>query len=229
MTRNAPRIAVIPSYSSDRKIRLSVGYVSALFDLGAVPSVLPYTGDAERVRAYADGFDAFLFSGGVDVDPSYYGEDTAFDSVTIDEERDSFEMALIRMLLPTDKPILGICRGEQLLNVACGGSLVQHMDGHNQTEENHVATHTVTPLGGTRLATVLGNGPIRTNSFHHQAVKAAAPTLRISAYAEDGTPEAVEGTGDRFLLGVQWHPELMLGTDGCAEKIFRAFVDAARG
>ena len=228
MTKNAPRIAIIPTYSNDRKVRLSTGYLSGLYDFGAIPSVLPYTDDAARVKAYAEAFDGFLFSGGVDVAPAYYGEETMFDNVVIDEERDRFEFALLKLLLGTEKPILGICRGEQLLNVALGGSLVQHMDGHNQKEENHVATHTVSVAENTRLASILETATLRTNSFHHQAVKTVAPTLRVSATAEDGTIEAVEGTGDRFLLGVQWHPELMLGLDGFAEKIFRAFVDAAR-
>lgn len=229
MTKKTPRIAVIPGYSTDRKIRLSTGYLSSLYDLGAIPSVLTYTDDPLRIALYADAFDAFLFSGGLDVDPSYYGEELLFDNVEVDAERDRFELALMKALQGSDKAILGICRGEQLMNVAFGGSLVQHMEGHRQQEANHVATHSVTVTAGTRLSDILGTDAIRTNSFHHQAVKAVAPSFRVSASAKDGTVEAIEGTGERFLLGVQWHPELMLGTDGHAEKIFRAFVDAARG
>lgn len=223
-----PLVAVIPSYSKDRKVRLSHEYLEALLDCGAIPVTLPYTEDALRIRAYAEEFDGFLFSGGVDVDPVYYGEEKQFDSVEIDAERDRFELALLNALSQTEKPILGICRGIQLLNVAYGGSLVQHTDGHDRNEPNFVPTHRVRVENGTKLSAILGECGIAVNSFHHQAVKSLAPALRIAAFADDGTIEGLEAPDRPFLIGVQWHPELMYATAPHARALFRAFVEAAR-
>lgn len=227
MARN-PLVAVIPSYSEDRKVRLSHEYLDALECEGVLPVTLPYTDDTERIRTYAETFDGFLFSGGLDVDPSYYGEEKQFDSVEIDAERDRFEAALFRLVLETKKPILGVCRGLQLINVMLGGTLVQHMDGHRQDAPNPVPTHRVTVENGTRLREILGDGEIAVNSFHHQAVKVLADELRASAFADDGTVEGAESISHPFLVGVQWHPELMHATDPHAAAVFKAFAEAVR-
>ena len=228
MTHNEPRIAVIPAYSDDRKIRISPSFLLAVYACGATPTVLPFTESEALVSHFAESFDGFLFSGGLDVDPIHYGEEITGAGVEIDPERDRFELLLMKHIKSTDKPILGVCRGAQLMNVAFGGSLVQDMSGHRQAELNHVPAHTVSITEGSLLASAVGRETVSVNSYHHQAVKSVAPTLTVSAYAPDGTIEAIEGRGERFLLGVQWHPELMLGGDGHAERIFSAFVDAAR-
>ena len=123
---NRPAIAITPSYNSDGMIRMRPAYLEAVWDAGGLPVFVSYTSDPAKLDEYARQFDGFLFAGGVDVDPKYYGEQVMFDSVSISEERDSFELELAARVLPTSKPVLGICRGIQLINVAMGGSLYQH-------------------------------------------------------------------------------------------------------
>lgn len=226
---HTPLIAVIPSYASDHRIRLSPAYLHALWESGAIGVTVPYAEDAKTINEYAERFDGFLFSGGVDIDPIYYGESKAFDSVEIDPARDRFELLLMEAVYGTGKPILGICRGTQLLNVACGGSLIQHMEGHRQEEKGDVRTHRVRIDASSKLYGIVRKSEIRTNTFHHQAVKAVAPSLRASAWAEDGTVEAIESETHPFLVGVQWHPEMFFAEESHSRVLFRAFVDAARG
>ena len=225
--KHSPLIGIIPAYSDDRKIKLSPQYVFALLDCGAIPVVLPYTEDGEMLSRYAEQFDAFLFSGGVDIDPVHYGEETKFESVTIDKERDTFELSFFPKALETGKPILGICRGSQLINVALGGTLHQHIDGHKQTENGSIPTHSVTLEKDSFLASVLGKTTFSVNSFHHQAVKDVAPTLRAVAFNENGYIEAIESISHPFLVAVQWHPELLYEVSDASKALFRAFVAAA--
>ena len=123
-------------------------------------------------------------------------------------------------------PVLGICRGTQALNVACGGTLYQHLAGHRQAEPGTETTHDVDVHGGTRLAALLGAGALPVNSFHHQAVDRLGSGLRVSATAADGTVEAIEGTGSAFVLGVQWHAET-LAADALQLRLFQALVEVA--
>jgi putative glutamine amidotransferase len=227
MQKKRPLIGITTSRSSSGKINMSPKYFNAVYDCGGIGVFLARTTDPERLRSYAEEFDGFIFSGGVDVDPAYYGESVAFDSVEIDKERDDFEIALFREVMATRKPILGICRGEQLCNVALGGSLYQHMEGHRQSEGSSVCRQPVRILSGTKLHAIIGKTDVYTNTFHHQAVKAVAPTLVASAYAEDGTVEAVEAIDYPFLLAVQWHPEMFYHENDEAKCIFEAFLAAA--
>lgn len=225
---NRPLIAVIPSYSEKRRLQLAPAYLFALGEAGAIGVAVPYTENESTLDDYAALFDGFLFSGGVDVDPVHYGEEKAFDSVEIDGERDRFELALCKKILPTGKPILGICRGIQLLNVACGGTLIQHMEGHRQTEKGNVLPQAVRIDPSSRLSRIAGETAIFTNSFHHQAIKTVAQGLRATAWAEDGTVEAIESDTHPFLFGVQWHPELFYREVPHAQRLFMAFAEACR-
>ena len=228
MTKKRPIIGITTSRSDSGKIHMNPAYFNAVYDCGGIGVLLARTTDPERLRSYAEEFDGFIFSGGVDVDPAYYGETIAFDSVEIDKERDDFEFGLFREVIATKKPILGICRGEQMINVAMGGSLYQHIEGHRQTKLNGDSPQAVRVLADTRLGAVIGETDIFTNTFHHQAVKAVAPELIASAYAEDGTVEAVESPTHPFLLAVQWHPEMLYSEKESARKIFEAFIEAAK-
>ena len=228
MQNKRPLIGITTSRSSSGKIHMSQNYFNAVYDCGGIGVFLARTTDPSRLRSYAEEFDGFIFSGGVDVDPAYYGESVAFDSVEIDKERDDFEFALFREVIATGKPILGICRGEQLSNVVLGGSLHQHIEGHRQSELNSVCHQPVKIVPGTRLHAIVGKTDVYTNTFHHQAVKAVAPSLIASAYAEDGTVEAVESATHPFLLAVQWHPEMFYHENDEAKRIFDAFLDAAK-
>ncbi|MBQ9081004.1 MAG: gamma-glutamyl-gamma-aminobutyrate hydrolase family protein [Clostridia bacterium] len=222
-----PNIAITPSYTSDNFIRMRPAYLDAVWAAGGLPSFVSYTSDPDKLDQYAADFDAFLFAGGVDVDPKYYGEQVMFDSVTINAERDEFELALAERVIKSGKPVLGICRGIQLLNVALGGSLYQHIDGHSQSEKGNIRTQNVRLAAGTPLSDFAdGAEHIQVNTFHHQAVKQVAPPLSAAAWSEDGICEAVYMQGHKFFVGVQWHPELFWQDDTAAEKLFRAFVAA---
>jgi putative glutamine amidotransferase len=167
--------------------------------------VLPPVGDAEAVLERLDGI---CLSGGPDLDPEAYGARERHPELGETEPSlDAFELALARAALARGVPILGVCRGAQALNVAAGGTLHQHVDGHRQSEPGTLTTEIVRIADGTRLARILGTGPLAVNSFHHQAVDRVGAGLRVVARASDGTVEAVEGAG--FTLGVQWHAEAL--------------------
>lgn len=220
-----PIIGISPSVK-DGFIRMRQNYAEAIIDAGGVPVFLPYSEDGQRLSEYASMLDGLLFAGGADLDPKYYGEETAFDSVEVTPARDSFELALFPVFYATGKPILGICRGIQLMNVALGGSLYQHIESHRQ--EGGGAPCTAEVKAGSRLAKIFGrSGEILINSYHHQAVKRAADGLTVSATSPEGICEALELPGERFFVGVQWHPEMLYKNDENAAKLFGAFVSAA--
>lgn len=220
-----PCIAVTTIYK-EKYVYGKESYFNAVFEAGGMPVYLAYTEDEDRLEQYASQFDGFLFSGGVDVDPCHYGEKVTSEKVSISAPRDAFELGLFRHALRTGKPILGICRGVQLINVAMGGSLHQHIEGHSQEQGGAVREQAVTIVGGTPLADMAGAERILVNSFHHQAVKEVAEGLLPMAWADDGICEGVYCPRHRFLLGVQWHPELFAHLDGVAEALFKRFVEA---
>ena len=221
-------IGITPSVS-DGVIKMRENYANAVLDAGGVPVFLPYTTDTERLIRYSYMLDGLLFSGGVDVDPVRYGEEVRFDSVEINRERDAFELELFDVFYATKKPIMGICRGIQLINVALGGTLNQHIEGHRQSESRAVFERTARLTPGSRLQEICGGAEnVMTNSFHHQSLKDVPYNVRISALAEDMTVEAIEDTEHLFLVAVQWHPELFYDKDENAARLFHAFVDAAR-
>ena len=224
-----PLIAMSSSYRGDNTIALRHTYFDAIYDAGGIPVPLERTTDPATVARYAADFDGFFFTGGVDVDPARYGESITGEGVEIDPARDAFEFALYEAVKDSGKPILGVCRGIQFLNVARGGTLYQHIEGHRQTpipaveRPQHV---TVTP--DTRLHALVGAEEIMVNSFHHQAIKDIAPSLVITAVADDGTVEAMEDPAHPFFLGVQWHPEYYHRDDRTSSAIFEAFVKACQ-
>ena len=239
--KKRPLIGISCSYDGTYergKLKVSGEYLGAVWANGGIPVLLkwqnPDTEDGLRaIKEYAQTFDGFIFSGGIDVHPKYYGEQISHPSVSISDERDSFELALFSEIYEnTKKPLLGICRGEQLINVALGGTLHQHIEGHSQSEPSDVLCHSVSILPFTVMHTLTGKKDmIRTNTFHHQAVKDLALTLRPSGISEDGIIEAYESADmdSRFILAVQWHPELFYGKDESAASIFCEFVKRCEG
>lgn len=194
-------------------------YIAALEAAGAEVRVVA-PGDP-----LPDDVGALCLAGGEDLESWRYGEpDTGVE--TPDPERDELELALVRRATERDVPILGICRGFQVLNVALGGTLVQHVDGHRPAG-TEVVKHRVTALPGSRLAALYGEVPFTVNSRHHQAVNDArlAPGLRPTAYVGD-LIEAFESPSHRFLVGVQWHPERVKDGIDHPERIFASFVEA---
>ena len=192
-----PLIGLVSSRDGG-KMMMNLTYMNSVWYAGGLPVVLAYTTDADKLAEYAETFDGFLFSGGVDVDPVKYGEEKMFDSVEIDAVRDEFEEALFKAVYPTGKPILGICRGVQVMNVAMGGTL--HIDlpdagklCHSLTMyPRHMVTHEITVVKDSRLAKAM-QGANMVNSFHHQAVDKAAPCFAVTARSlPDGVIEAIK-------------------------------------
>ena len=219
-----PRIALTLSVSeSPAQLAARDRYVRALRDAGAEVIVL------EPGATLPPDIAGVCFAGGPDIHPSRYGE-VDRDGVcgTIDEGRDALELEVARRALDEDLPALGICRGFQLLNVACKGSLVMHVDGH-QVSGDDVIPHDLEVADGTRLARATAAGPMRVNSRHHQAVtpERLGPGLRATVL-HDGLVEAFESERHRWVVAVQWHPERTSEVDAAAARIFGAFVAEAR-
>ncbi len=223
-----PLIGIAPSHNADLHFTRA-RYMDSIWRAGGLGVILPYTTDKARLAEYAALFDGFLFSGGVDVNPSLYGEEKQFDSVEIDDERDAFEQALFAAVYPTGRPILGICRGIQSVNVFLGGTLHQHIDGHQQTGGED-REHTISVIEGSMLHRISGKTELKVNTFHHQAVKTPAPGLLVDAVSEDGTIEALHSPTHPFLFCVQFHPEIYnaFPDDDHSRAIFRAFVEACK-
>jgi len=203
------------------EMALGITYVQAIERAGGVPVVLPPC--VSDLDSLISRLDAVCLSGGPDLDPGAYGARTRHPELgDTAPSLDAFELAIAREALERRMPLLGICRGAQALNVACGGTLHQHVGGHRQSEPGCTVTHDVDVLEGTRLGALVGAGAHAVNSFHHQAVDRVGAGLRISARAsEDGTVEAIESLAG-FAIGVQWHAEAL--SDG---RLFEALVDSA--
>lgn len=210
-------------------------YVQSLVAAGAIPLILPPAIGAAHAMGAVESIDALLLSGGEDLDPAWYGAATSPDLGDVDRERDLFELALFAAARQRGMPILGICRGIQLINVALGGTLWQHLPGerpsavdHDRRDARSARTHGISLEAGSRAAGVLGRTAMDVNSFHHQGIRELAPPLRASGWADDGLVEAVEGPAtEPWLLAVQWHPEEMLGDTAAPERgLFRALVEA---
>jgi putative glutamine amidotransferase len=191
----------------------------------------PIVEDLEQVIASIDRFDGLVLHGGGDLDPTLYGEQPSAEQLYgIVADHDVFELAVLRAALDRDIPILAICRGMQVLNVALGGTLNQHIGNGDTESDDHWHTyHAVEIVAGSLLAAALQTTrPQACHSVHHQALKAVAPGLRIVATAADGTIEGVEYDGRSWVVGVQWHPEDTAATDAVQQHLFDAFVSTAR-
>lgn len=212
-------------------------YFRAVQAAGGMPVLLPYLATEADAAELLNRLDGILFSGGPDVDPLIYGEQPHERNGAIAPERDTTELLLAKLALERDMPILGICRGHQLLAVAEGGTLWQDIPAQRPGSIKHsnqgstpkwYPTHTVATTAGTKLAELFG-AEVRVNSRHHQAVKDVPQGWVSSAVAADGINEAMEKPGARFCLSVQWHPENFTGKDYNFGKLFAAFVAAAGG
>lgn len=235
-----PVIGLTHSIQQDEaRLMMPLSYSNVIREAGGTPILLPITRDEEVIAAYAELVDGVLFSGGEDVDPAFYGEEQLWACGDVIPLRDEFELKLCRILLEKypEKPILGICRGEQVLNVACGGTLYQDIRSqlpgciaHQQHQISPYASHKVTIDEASKLHDIFCTANIMVNSFHHQAVKDIAQSLRITARASDGVIEGFEMPDHPYFIGVQWHPERLVEREQNAahKQLFRSFVDACR-
>jgi len=218
-------------YSKFPWLALRENYCGAVADAGGLPVMLPH--EPDHVADYLASVDGLIVSGGnFDVDPALFGATSRHASVTTKDQRTAFEAALTRAFLDADRPVLGICGGQQLLNVVLGGTLIQHIPDevsdplpHEQPNPRDEPGHAVQIVSSTRLRNIVGVGELAVNSAHHQAAKDVPPGVVVNAVAEDGVIEGIEAPAYRFCLGVQWHPELIL-SDG-DRRIFAALVEAA--
>jgi putative glutamine amidotransferase len=246
MSGPRPRIGIVGATRNERELRAFEAYVEAIeHACGEAVRVLAGTASGS-----VEGLDGVLLTGGPDVDPTEYGEATdAEASVEPDPLRDALELPLTRAAVHEDLPVLAICRGIQVLNVALGGTLYQDVDvqrdgrqawSHQQRRSQpeaplDAAVHDVDVVDGTRLAEIAGAPHLGVNTFHHQAIKQVAPDLVVTAWAaEPAAPgpdgrliEAVEAPGSAFVVGVQWHPERMWKRDPAHARLFEALVSAA--
>lgn len=230
-----PIIGLTPSWNEqEQKQLVQPGYLESIRRAGGLGVMLSLTDRDEDIAQFVEMCDGFLFVGGPDVEPRYYGQERLEACAAVSAARDTLELKLMEAVLKTDKPILGVCRGLQVLNVALGGTLYQDVPSQYESalahgmeppydrEAHPVRVVAETPLG--ELSPLEG-----VNSRHHQAIDCLAPGLEPMAYAADGLIEAAYMPGKRFVWAVQWHPEAFWNADGANQELFERFVDAARG
>lgn len=246
-----PLIGLTPGHNTENQdIFIRPTYMEALTAAGAVPVVLPLAVPPEDYGKLARTFDGFLFTGGPDPHPFLFGQETHRNCGNISVQRDTMETALLSAVMKTGKPVLGICRGIQIINVALGGNIYQDIPAqyqenleeqvrtgepgqkmfpisHSQPCDFHIPTHTVSLSPKSRLAQICGCTSLRVNSMHHQAVRDLAKGMAACALAPDGLIEALEMAGYPWLIAVQWHPEY-LREDPANFRIFENFVAACQ-
>ncbi len=233
-----PIIGITSAYEIEDGLRnyhrttVSIDYTKSIIAAGGIPVVLPITSDVETIKEQLKLLDGLILSGGVDIDPKYYGEDFKRDIGIISPERDEGEFLILKEFYKTEKPILGICRGHQLLNIFLGGSIFQDLKytgketlKHSQDFYPELAVHKVKITDKENILAKLYGEEVRTNSFHHQAINKLGKGLSVIATAEDGIIEAVQMKERKFLYGLQWHPEMMTARGNEEmKKIFVEFV-----
>lgn len=200
-------------------------YLDSIYDEGGIPVPIPCTRSRRLMHVHIDALDGFLFIGGADYPPEYYGEKQVSDSVKLMEKRRyESDMALAEAVLGCHFPILGICGGAQLINIISGGKLVQDIE--SSVIHAGGAVHKVKITGGKILRSLFGGKEFKVNSFHHQAISPChiGKGFEVAALSEDGIIEAIESKSERFMLGLQWHPERMAFAH--RNKIFKTFVKA---
>jgi putative glutamine amidotransferase len=237
-TVKKPLIGVMPLYDKSMDSYWMIpGYMKGILDAGGAPVILPITKDESTLVFYAETLDGFLFTGGDDIDPSIYGQAPLPECGAPFPERDEMEIALFHIAFKMDKPMLGICRGLQLLNVVLGGSLYQDIPtqiesgvfvNHNQNPPYDIPSHTVKLVSGELLSNLFGADEIHVNSSHHQGIRNLARGAAILAESPDGLVEAFRFPGKRLILAVQWHPEMMPDSEEQRLKIFSHFTQACR-
>jgi putative glutamine amidotransferase len=235
------------------RVFLNLDYCDAVERAGGIPVLLPPIGEAKDIEMLLNRLDGLVLSGGDDVPPERYGQQRHERTVPVAKEKDAFDFVLVEMAMEIDLPILGICYGAQLINVALGGSLTQDIESRDRPlglsdldrsldlslqtlpyknlsplDHKSKSFHKVIVEKGTRLHEFLGADVVMVNSSHHQAIDRPGQGLKVSARAEDRTVEAIESTTHSLIIGVQWHPERML-EEPIHRGLFKAFIEETKG
>lgn len=223
-------IGITSAFDEEERFCLARYYVDAVTQAGGLPLILPAL-SLEVAVSTLERVHGLILSGGGDLDPSYFGEEPLPATKRITPRRDAFEVALARAALVRQVPVLGICRGLQVLNVAAGGKVLQDISlgvynplKHFQDAPRWHGTHSIEILPGSKLASIFGTLRLRVNSFHHQAVRRLAPAFNATAWAQDGVVEGIEAEAHPFAVGVQFHPEGMWEKEPLFLKLFTALV-----
>lgn len=233
-----PFIGITPAIHQETKdITCRPTYFDAIRHAGGIPMLLPLEAETNDLKQLAETLDGFLFTGGPDVHPSLFGEETHEKCGNVSPERDKMELALLPLILKQKKPVLGICRGIQLLNIGLGGTIYQDISSqtsrsfpiaHQQPFYYTSPSHSVIITPDTRLHTICQSNVIQVNSSHHQSVRSLADGLIVTAKSPDGIIEALECPDYPFFIAVQWHPEYLWRQDAAAARLFEAFIHACR-
>lgn len=231
-----PIIGVMPLWDEEKdSIWMLPGYMDGLMEAGGLPLIFPFSTDGEDLKRLTRACDGLLLTGGDDVSPALYREEPLEGLLACCEKRDRLEAVVLAEALELGKPVLGICRGLQFINVFLGGTLYQDLPSqrpsavtHRQKAPYDVPAHEVSVRRDSPLFACLQTGRLPVNSCHHQAIRTLAPGLEAMATAPDGLIEALTLPGHPFLWAVQWHPEFSHKTDENSRRIFRAFVEAAQ-
>ncbi len=229
-----PIIGIIPSINeTENQYYSNVENAEAIKRAGGLPYLLPYTMSKADMERLVNVMDGLYLAGGNDVDPKYYGESPHVGLGEVNPERDAFELEMLATIFKYNKPVLGICKGMQMINVALGGDLYQDITEqfknkrvqHKQQAKTIHPTHPICIERGTRLQKIINEEKLYVNSYHHQAVRRLGDSLTASGHATDGIIEAIESTAYSFVIGVQWHPEFLLqSNDTVSLKIYKSFI-----
>jgi len=213
----------IISGCDDLYYKVNKKYIYALKEFGKKAIIIPYENNAEDILNNINGL---LVIGGGDISEKYINEKLDCHAADIYIERDDFEVEMIKKAVEYNIPILAICRGEQILNIAFGGNIIQHIDGHIQNASRNIGSHFVNVNKNSKLYKIVKKDRFIVNSFHHQVVKNTGGNIIVSATSDDGYIEAIENTSAKFCIGVQWHPEAMFNQKE-NKNIFQYFIESS--
>lgn len=218
-------------FRGSKQLRLFDEYIQSVVEAGGTPIIIPNSNNLSVIDSQIDIIDGLLLTGGYDVNPLRYGEEPKDKLGAVCNERDKFEFTLLKKAMDRKIPILGICRGHQIINVFNGGTLYQDISYINNAYIKHIQScgpnelsHSISIFKDTNLHKILGDNTL-VNSYHHLAIKDLAPNFKIAAVSKDGVVEAIESTTDEFIMGVQWHPELLTKNYKEMLSLFKFFID----